>query len=97
MRERIAALDAKLPPDLDTVPCLGTMTGYWKYSAAAAPFLEPHLDLEPPLELPLEPFADFCSRGGPLCALCLDHARVIWTRRRRLAIMFAGITEESIR
>jgi hypothetical protein len=101
LRARIARLDALLPGDPDLLCCLDGL-------AAWRDVLRPHyvgvdrthLDLEagdpePPVDQPDPPL---CQRtGGTLCSFACSLTAVHWTRRRRVALDFAGFTEEMIR
>lgn len=100
LRQRLADLDARIPPDPDRLCCLET---WGAYREALMPFHEanwtPALEFDPgdpapPLEPPELPS---CRRtGGPLCALMLEREGLVWTRRRQLALDTTGLDEGEI-
>jgi hypothetical protein len=105
LRARIARLDALIPEDGDRLCCLEGFAAWRDLLAPHYATLEPHLDLDPgnpapplePPELPELPLEGVCRKTGEtLCPFALDLTRRHWTRRRRLAVNFAGLDESNL-
>jgi hypothetical protein len=99
LRARIAAIEAMLPDDLSSLCCMEGLQGWLDYvEDRKERNLQTYLKLEdPPLELPILPFGGVCKKtGGPLCDRSLQLASLYWQRQRRLAVTFAGLSEDEL-
>jgi hypothetical protein len=99
LRDRLNRLEAGLPDDPDRLCCLETASAQFYRGQGADPY--PPFDFaaepEPPPELPVLPFGGICKKTGEaICDFAREHAALIWTRRRRLAITTAGLDESEL-
>jgi hypothetical protein len=97
LRARIARLNELIPEDPDRLCCLDGFVAWRETLLPHYESLETHLEpvYPEPSKLPL---AGVCRKSGePLCSFACDLVRLIWTRRRQVALDFAGLTEEALR